>query len=312
MGYFKNRRQKKREKALMYAVKYDHVEDIRALLDEGVDINVRNGHTDHFTPLTYAVARGSANAVQCLIERKADLEKTGYNGMTPLTYALWCKKSDIVNLLLEARTDMKNTLGFVINHNGEKEIIRDLIARGAEMGPLDAAGNTPLHLAAKMGRRDFCEMLLAAGADSRAMNNNGDTPAHSARAANFHGLADFLETGGVQKTPEPSPAPAISPAEDPWRMPEEQSGKEIARVSINKAIGYRLTEIFNFEMQTYTRLAQNIGTKAESQVMKSFDEFSDTAFIEHAREEYKKRGGTLPDKPIGGLAINKPRPAQKA
>jgi hypothetical protein len=48
---------------------------------------------------------------------------------------------------------------------------------------------------------------------------------------------------------------------------------EVAHVIEKNALGYRITETFNFQTRVYTQIARNIETNAESQVMRMFDEF---------------------------------------
>ena len=57
-----------------------------------------------------------------------------------------------------------------------------LLAAGANVGAVDANGDTPVHLAAQ-GLPDVLQMLLERGADPNARNVWGDTPLHAAVAA---------------------------------------------------------------------------------------------------------------------------------
>jgi ankyrin repeat protein len=66
---------------------------------------------------------------------------------------------------------------------GSVEAVGLLIAAGASIDAVDAAGETPLHKAAHNGDAEVCERLLEAGAVLEARNRNGGTPLRSAAAA---------------------------------------------------------------------------------------------------------------------------------
>jgi len=59
---------------------------------------------------------------------------------------------------------------------GYDGIIRELLARGADVNVRDRTRTTPLHWAALNGHRRACELLLEAGADVNAKDGQGLTP----------------------------------------------------------------------------------------------------------------------------------------
>ena len=100
-----------------------------------------------------------------------------------------------------------------------------------------------------------------------------NTAADTADKHNYPRLGDLIR--GKPRV-ENKPAPEKS---NGWT---KTAVDEIARVTEKKSIGYRLTEIFNFKTAMYTHIAANMATGAESQSMRSFDEFPDTALIREA------------------------------
>lgn len=74
------------------------------------------------------------------------------------------------------------------------DIVRALVAAGADCCFRDHAGRTPLHWAAKHGRRPEAEALLHNGADREARDNDGDTPADIARREGYVELVELLQT----------------------------------------------------------------------------------------------------------------------
>jgi hypothetical protein len=63
----------------------------------------------------------------------------------------------------------------------------------------DAAGRTPLHLAAATGNRKIVEMLLGKGADPRTVAPSEGTPAQAAEKAGHADLAERLRKAAAEK-----------------------------------------------------------------------------------------------------------------
>jgi hypothetical protein len=83
---------------------------------------------------------------------------------------------------------------------------------------------------------------------------------------------------------------------------------EVSSVVEKAGIGYRLTEIFNFGSGIYTRIARNITTGAESQSLRFFDEFTDHAAIDRAREALVRLGGeAAPSNKLDKPALTRPQ-----
>ena len=91
---------------LLYAINYDKLEAIKALLSFSNTIDIEmplNNYTNYYsvkgknfsgevlfngtTPLQYAIFKDNTNAVKLLIENNADMIKKDYNGYSSLFYA---------------------------------------------------------------------------------------------------------------------------------------------------------------------------------------------------------------------------------
>jgi hypothetical protein len=82
----------------------------------------------------------------------------------------------------------------------EWEIVRLLVERKANVNTRDEFGDTPLHVAARVGNRKAIELLLDRGAldDIHVRNNYGDTPLHAAaRASNNRKAIELLLDRGA-------------------------------------------------------------------------------------------------------------------
>ena len=65
----------------------------------------------------------------------------------------------------------------VSSQSGHLDVVRELLARGANVNAAANTGLTPLFQASFCGRVEVVRALLAAGADKRRMHNNGTTVA---------------------------------------------------------------------------------------------------------------------------------------
>lgn len=91
---------------LLFVAAYEgDVGKVRALVEAGVDINVRWGLYNQ-AALIRAVQSGSEECVRYLLEQGALVDKTDCENSTPLMYAASLGNVAILNLLLEAGADI--------------------------------------------------------------------------------------------------------------------------------------------------------------------------------------------------------------
>jgi RNA polymerase primary sigma factor len=83
---------------------------------------------------------------------------------------------------------------------GKLERLADLAA-SSRLHAADPKGDTPLHLAARMGNLAVCDLFIRSGADPGALNHDRQTPADVAFAEG-HGLAAQLLSSLVAGSPE--------------------------------------------------------------------------------------------------------------
>lgn len=86
---------------LIEAAGIGDTDTVRALLDEGIDINARNEVFGH-TALIVAARLGYTDTVRVLLEKGADVNATDKYGTTALHWAEKNGHKDIVKLLREA------------------------------------------------------------------------------------------------------------------------------------------------------------------------------------------------------------------
>jgi uncharacterized protein len=138
------------------AAAFGDVDRLAALLvDPGL---VGPFSADGFTPLHLAAFFGTTRAVAQLLDRGADPDARGRGWMTgtPLHSAVSGQHAEIVRLLL---------------------------AGGADTNLRQSGGWSPLHSAAHNGDAVTAALLLAAGADPTAVNDEGTSVLHMAEEA---------------------------------------------------------------------------------------------------------------------------------
>lgn len=81
----------------------DQVEDMVLLLDQGCEVDLRDGQG--CTALHFGADRGAVAAMKLLMQRGADINATDLNGQTPLHYAYLCGRDEAVQLLLSNGAD---------------------------------------------------------------------------------------------------------------------------------------------------------------------------------------------------------------
>lgn len=90
-----------------------------------------------------------------------------------------------------------------------REIVRVLLEKGADVNAQDIARHTPLHLAARDGQENIARLLLEYGADPDARNRDGDTSMHKAAKGGHNAIigallakgADINAENGINVTP---------------------------------------------------------------------------------------------------------------
>ncbi|KLU85217.1 hypothetical protein MAPG_04247 [Magnaporthiopsis poae ATCC 64411] len=188
-----------------------------------------------WTPLHYAVAKGSEYITPMLLERQADVNAQDLSGWTPLHYACKAGKPAMVRKLLGERAEpsVRGKDGMTPLHcavtNGHLDVVRQLIEAGAALDVPDASGATPFLWAVYLGHRDVAEYLwqdankktrdyhgrtalhlaviagrvemvqMLEGTERKAKDRDGRTPLHLAAVSGHETVASLLVEAGADK-----------------------------------------------------------------------------------------------------------------
>jgi len=152
-------------RSLVAACSEGDIGRVRRLLDEG-RVSVHETTEEGESLLSLACSAGYYELAQVLLAMRANVEDRGMKGdCTPLMEAASAGHTDIVRLL---------------------------IAHGADVNAQSSSGNTPLMYACAGGHEEVVRVLLEAGANVEVHNENGHTPLMEAASAGHCGVAKIL------------------------------------------------------------------------------------------------------------------------
>jgi len=159
--------------ALLVATHADAVDAARALIAAGADVNAKDNIED--SPYLYAAAEGRLDILRMTLKAGPDLKSVNRYGGVGLIPAAHHGHPDIVRELLKTDIDINhvNRLGWtalletiILSDGGAThiEILKLLIAAGADVNLADRDSVTPLGHAEQRGYREMIAILKAAGA----------------------------------------------------------------------------------------------------------------------------------------------------
>jgi len=151
-----------------------------------------------------AAAAGETTRVREIVRRdRAQANAVAPDGYSPLGLAAFFKRGDVVKILLDAGADARPASrqgGFTPLHSAvatdagtvDTEIVRLLLAKGADPNARSQSGSTPLHTVGFTGDRASLDLLLKHGADPAIRDNDGKSAADIARERGHKEIADLL------------------------------------------------------------------------------------------------------------------------
>jgi ankyrin repeat protein len=162
--------------ALFLAVAAGDIESAGALLNAGARLGDKTTVIGVFkvSPFNFSVFGGDSNVVKYLVSRGADPNEVDDDRISVLQWA---------------------TL------TNQVEVLDSLLARGAKVNHVDSYGMTPLLYAASIdfGDTEIMRMLIAAGADLNVKNKQGQTAVELARTYRHQSMAEVLAAKSVSR-----------------------------------------------------------------------------------------------------------------
>ena len=155
------------------AIEVDDAAALTAVLGRGLDPNTRGPNGDH--PLTLALQSGAFKIAMVLLQHPdIQVEVRTVQDESPLMLAALKGHTEICKKLIERNADVNKT-GWTPLHyaatGGHISVIRLLLENHAYIDAASPNGSTPLMMAAKFGSIAAVNQLLEAGADPSIKNS---------------------------------------------------------------------------------------------------------------------------------------------
>ncbi|MCL2192041.1 MAG: ankyrin repeat domain-containing protein [Treponema sp.] len=152
---------------------------VNTLLSSNVDVSVRNIRGQ--TPLYIAVQENRIRLIPLLLDAGSDIFAADNSGITPFGLALQ-HRGPVLSALITPNTVLQtdsagNTMLHIAIQAGiDTFTIGKIIDESANVNTRNRDGDTPLHIAARLDRREAGEYILSRGADIFSANAAGDSP----------------------------------------------------------------------------------------------------------------------------------------
>ncbi|KAL5610574.1 hypothetical protein FOBRF1_006691 [Fusarium oxysporum] len=192
---------------LRSAAREGHAAVVRLLLENGA--NIESKAHDGTTALHDSIYAPGTEVTELLVSNHAAVETSATHplGYTPLLAAAVKKDESSMQILLRNGANPNvafskggaTPLHVVVAQGGSVSLIRLLVEYGARVDPRGTLplGETPLHIAAQLGREEALKQLMAMGADVKATYADGQTALHRAASNGQEAMVKLLLGFGV-------------------------------------------------------------------------------------------------------------------
>ena len=148
---------------------------------------------------------GDIVRVQELLKSTPVDEQESTFGATPLIIASENGHAEVVKLLLAAGADKDKAMHggttplYIASFNGHAEVVKLLLAAGVDKDKARQDGTTPLYAASEYGHAEVVKLLLAAGAGKDKANQYGTTSLYIASQQGHAEVVKLLLAAGADK-----------------------------------------------------------------------------------------------------------------
>ena len=198
------------------AIRQGDLGRVEDLIDKNPElVNTRQGSR---YPLHLAALFKKKDVAELLISKGADVDRFAKNvsefaplEFTPLTDAIRNNDLEMIKLFVRHDADLHKTtsLGESYLHFAafmdRKELVDYFIEKGIDVNIRKNGNLTPLHIASVTGHLEVVELLIEKGADLNVVSTDGGTPLHFAIAARQQDVVDLLKSRGAKEVPRNFP-----------------------------------------------------------------------------------------------------------
>jgi len=190
---------------LYLAIKRGDIDQIERHIFWKTDINQLNA--DGQTPLHESATVGRVVISQLLLKNGAEIDKVNRDGKTALYIALKYGRTQLADLLItrfNARFNATESLFDIVRDNvNDRDVIRFLVQKGADVNSFDNNGLTPLITAIQAQQRVIAKHLIANNADVNLPSGQGVLPLTLAEQLNNPDLIALLKDNGARDSQKP-------------------------------------------------------------------------------------------------------------
>ncbi|KAG2778909.1 hypothetical protein PC129_g1411 [Phytophthora cactorum] len=152
-----------------------------------------------WTPLHLAVITEEMDVIKELLAAGAMLDAVNADGQTPLLQACLSGQLQIVRLLLNAGANpahqnkqAHSPLHYLSAFCRDRQLLRDIIANGADVNAKSMKLNTPMHFAAMNGNEVATQVLLEHGASASVINEDKRSVVYLAKKWRHRSVEDLV------------------------------------------------------------------------------------------------------------------------
>lgn len=169
---------------LVSAAYKGNLDEIKALVAEGEDINARNDRGSR--AINVAAEENKTDVVSWLVQNGAAVNSIDTSNFTPLTRAILNQNTDMAILLLDhgANVDLfgksEHPAAWIMSKQGDDLLLNKILDKVTDIDVCDQVGKTLLFSAIDSGRVEWVRNLIARGASLDQRNSTGGYALHVA------------------------------------------------------------------------------------------------------------------------------------
>ncbi|MEA5624633.1 ankyrin repeat domain-containing protein [Nostoc sp. UHCC 0251] len=158
---------------LMHAIVFGSLEQVKLLLEQGADQDVRDCW--HRTPWLLSIQMGELPKAKLLLAAGANHNDVGNCGKTPLMYAVENNRLSVLQWLIaegfdiEATDDFDNTALIIAAEYGATDCVKILLEAGANPSRINHCDGKAIKITTN---KEIVKMLIAAGEDVSDINDD--------------------------------------------------------------------------------------------------------------------------------------------
>ncbi|HMV77153.1 MAG TPA: ankyrin repeat domain-containing protein [Leptospiraceae bacterium] len=190
-------------KPLFEAVKKNDADSVKKIISSGISPDIQEKETGR-TALHYAAEKGFKEIAELLLENQVNSGIKMATGLNlPVHLAAYNGQTDIIKLLVSKGADIHAVNGrtetplFLAAQNGHMETVKFLHSKGADLNQKNISQETPIIIAAYNDHDETVKYIAENGGNVNAKDYAGQTALHWAAAAGKTELVKFLIKKGA-------------------------------------------------------------------------------------------------------------------